>query len=315
MPDRAMLLRDRLRARLAEMGDAPDHQRLAAEVLGIRNAPPDLARRLIAQALVVEERQERWQRIGQRVCAAAPESPGVYILRDEQGSALYVGKATNIRRRLRAHFARRRWPALKAAMARAVEAEWETVGSELEALLREVTLIAELAPAVNVQTGPPALQTREVPRALLRDLIVVVPSVDEASAELVAVRADGPWMIQRTKRDGADLAVHTSRLMRFFHSPLGRDRVRRSSSAGAAASRGRGPKVAARGGGSGPGVDAAPIVFSWLARRGANATRIDPHDAPTRRDLAARLAGLLGDERLFTERIEQRGSANVTKRR
>src|SRR6185295_18029592 len=96
---RVMLLRDRLRLRLAEMGDAPDHQRLAAEVLGIRNAPPDLARRLIAQALVVEERQERWQRIGQRVCAAAPDSPGVYILRDEQGSALYVGKTTNIQRR------------------------------------------------------------------------------------------------------------------------------------------------------------------------------------------------------------------------
>jgi len=315
MPDRAMLLRDRLRVRLAEMGDAPDHQRLAAEVLGIRNAPPDLARRLIAQALVVEERQERWQRLGQRVCAAAPDSAGVYILRDEQGSALYVGKATNIRRRLRAHFARRRWPALKAAMARAVDAEWETVGSELEALLREVTLIAELAPAVNVQTGPPTLETREVPRALLRDLIVVVPSVDEASAELVAVRADGPWMIQRARRDGADLAVHTSRLMRFFHSPLGRDRVRRSSPAGATASGPRGAKVAARAGGSGTGVDAAPIVFSWLARRGADATRIDPHDAPTRRDLAARLAGLLADERLFIERIEQRGSANGARRR
>ena len=252
------------------------------------------------------------------VSASAPPHrtrPGVYILRDEQGSALYVGKATNIRRRLRAHFARRRWPALKAGMARAVDAEWETVGSELEALLREVTLIAELAPAVNVQTGPPALQTREVPRALLRDLIVVVPSVDEASAELVAVRADGPWMIQRTRRDGADLAVHTSRLMRFFHSPLGRDRVRRSSPAAATASRRRGPKVAASAGGSGTGVDAAPIVFSWLARRGADATRLDPHDAPTRRDLAARLAGLLADERLFTERIEQRGSANGAKRR
>jgi predicted GIY-YIG superfamily endonuclease len=314
MRDLAMLLRDRLRARLAAMGDAPDHQRLAAEVLGIRNAPPDLARRLVAQALVVEERQERWQRIGERICAAAPDSPGVYILRDEQGSALYVGKATNIRRRLRAHFARRRWPALKAGMARAVDAEWETVGSELEALLREVTLIAELAPVVNVQTGPPALRTREVPRALLRDLIVVVPSVDEASAELVAVRADGPWMIQRTRRDGTELAVHTSRLMRFFHSPLGRDRVRRSSPAASTTSRRRGPKGPASAGGSGTGVDAAPIVFSWLARRGADATRLDPHDAPTRRDLAARLAGLLADERLFTERIEQRGSANAAKR-
>jgi predicted GIY-YIG superfamily endonuclease len=311
-----MLLRDRLRARLAEMGDAPDHQRLAAEVLGIRNAPPDLARRLIAQALVIEERQEQWERIGERACAAAPASPGVYILRDERGSALYVGKATNLRRRLRAHFARRHWPALKAGMARAVDAEWEAVGSELEALLREVTLIAALAPAVNVQTGPPALDTRVVPRALLRDLIVVVPSVEEDAVELVAVRADGPWMILRTRRNGADLAVHTSRLMRFFHSPLGRDRVRRASAAARPSARSRaGPlEIAAKAGGSGDGVDAAPIVFSWLARRGADATRLDPHDAPTRRDLAARLAGLLADDRLFTERIDQRGSASRAKR-
>ena len=311
-----MLLRDRLRARLAEMGDAPDHQRLAAEVLGIRNAPPDLARRLIAQALVIEERHDRWRRIGERVCAAAPDSPGVYILRDERGSALYVGKATNLRRRLRAHFARRRWPALKAEMARAVDAEWEVVGSELEALLREAALIAELRPAVNVQTGPPVLHTRAVPRALLRDLIVVVPSVDQDSAELVAVRADGPWMIQRTRRNGADLAAHTSRLMRFFHSPLGRDRVRRTSpaSAGAARSLRSSPETPANESGFGDRVDAAPIVFSWLARRGAEATRLDPHDAPTRRDLAARLAGLLGDEQLFTERIDQRGSAGGSKR-
>ena len=55
------MLRDRLLARLAEMGDAPDHQRLAAEVLGIRGAPPELARRLVAQALVLEDRREVWR--------------------------------------------------------------------------------------------------------------------------------------------------------------------------------------------------------------------------------------------------------------
>ena len=52
------MLRDKLLARLAEMGDAPDHQRLAAEVLGIRGAPPELARRLVAQALVLEDRRD-----------------------------------------------------------------------------------------------------------------------------------------------------------------------------------------------------------------------------------------------------------------
>jgi predicted GIY-YIG superfamily endonuclease len=279
-----MLLRDRLRARLAEMGAQPDHQRLAAEVLGIRNASPELARSLIAQALVIEDRHDVWRRVGDRVCAGAPASPGVYVLRDERGRALYVGKAAQLQRRLRAHFARRRWPAVKAAMARAVDAEWQVVGSELEALLREAALIEQLQPIVNVQTGPPALRTRAVPRGLIHDVIVVLPSREEDAAELVAVRADGPWMIQRTRRDGADLAVTTTRLIRFFHSPLARNRTAAGMDDGLL----------------------APIVFSWLARRGASATRLDPHDAPTRRELAARLSALLRDDRLFTERIDQR---------
>ena len=102
------MLRDKLLARLAEMGPAPDLQLVAAEVLGIRNASPELARRLVSQALVVEDRREVWRRAGERICAAAPATPGVYVLRGDRNRALYVGKAVNLRRRLRAHFAERR---------------------------------------------------------------------------------------------------------------------------------------------------------------------------------------------------------------
>jgi predicted GIY-YIG superfamily endonuclease len=273
------MLRDKLVARLREMGDAPDHQRLAAEVLGIRGASPDLARRLIAQALVVEDRRDVWRRAGERICASAPASPGVYVLRDPDGRALYVGKAVNLRRRLRAHFAARRWRAIKPEMSRAAGAEWIEVGSELEALLREAALIHDLQPVINVQTGPPELSTRNVPRALVRDVIIVMPSVEEDSAELVAARADGGWFMQRTRRSGADLAVHTNRLRRFFCSPLRRGFER---------------------------APLAPIVFSWLAGRGAGATRLDPHDAPSPHVLRARLRAVLGDDRLFVERLDQR---------
>jgi hypothetical protein len=47
----------------------------------------------------------------------------------------------------------------------------------------------------------------------------------------------------------------------------------------------------------------APIVFSWLAGRGTNATRLDTHDVASAADLRTRLATLLADERLFTERL------------
>src|SRR5712691_9625373 len=189
------MLRDKLLARLAEMREAPDHQRLAADVLGITGAPPELARRLVAQALVLEDRRDVWRRAGERICRDAPATPGVYVLKDADGGALYVGKATNLRRRLRAHFADRRWRAIKPGMSRALDAEWHEVGPELEALLREAALIDELQPPVNVQTGAPELETRSVPRALVRDVLVVLPSIEADSVELVAAAVDGRWMI------------------------------------------------------------------------------------------------------------------------
>ncbi len=270
-----MLLRDRLLARMADMGEAPDYAHLAADVLGIRSAPPELARRLVAQALVLEDRRDAWRAAGERICCDAPQTPGVYVLRDEAGRALYVGKAVNLRRRLRAHFAERRWRGLKAEMSRAADAEWREVGSELEALLTEAVLIGELQPPVNVQIGAPAMRSRAIPAALVRDVLIVVPSVEDDSAEIVAARADGGWMMQRTRRNGADLTVHAARLVRFFKQPLA-------------------------------GLLLAPIVFSWLSGRGASATRLDPHDVASSKDLRARLAALLGDDRLFIERLDQR---------
>jgi predicted GIY-YIG superfamily endonuclease len=271
-----MLLRDRLIARMAEMGDHPDHQRLVAEVLGIRNAPAELARRLVAQALVLEDRRAEWVRIGERICAKAPAAPGVYLLRDANDAVLYVGKANNIRRRLRTHFAARRWRVLKPEFARAVSAEWLEVGSELEALLREAEWIETLRPAVNVQVGGPALGSRQIPAALIRDVVVILRSIEDDSAELVAARASGPTLMQRTRRNGADLAVHAQRLWRFFRDT-------------------------SREGGEERGL--APIVFSWLAERGAAATRLDPGDAATSRHLGESLRVALTDDQLFSERI------------
>jgi predicted GIY-YIG superfamily endonuclease len=271
-----MLLRDRLLARMAEMGPEPDHQRLAVEVLGIRNAPPDLARRLVSQALVIEDRREAWRHTGEQICAGAPQAPGVYVLRDETGRPIYVGKAINLRRRLRTHFAERRWRGIKAPLARVGSAEWEETGSELEALLREAELIHRLEPVANVQIGPPDASTRDIPSALTRDVIVLARSVEADSAELIAARTDGGWLIQRTRRSGADLAVHSARLIRFFT---------------------REPRATFRGAGL------APLVFSWLAHRGMSQSRIDPHDARSPRELTARLAALFADQRLFTERI------------
>ncbi len=276
-----MLLRDRLLARIATMGDAPDYVVLAAEVLGIRNAPPGLAKRLVDQALVVEDRREAWLATGQRLCADAPAVPGVYVLRDAGGRALYVGKANNIRRRLQTHFAARRWRHLKPGFARAVAVEWHPVGSEIEALLLEAEWIAALTPLANVQVRAPAMDRRAVPAALLRDTLLVLPSAAEGAVELLAARVDGTVLLQRAVRDGKGLVARTTALRRFFAGetvdvqPQDRRIV----------------------------AGLAPLVFSWLAGRGASATRLDPHDVPSARELQRRLQLLFDDTQLFSERL------------
>jgi predicted GIY-YIG superfamily endonuclease len=283
-----MLMRDRLLARLEAEAGAPDYVRLAADVLGIRNAPPALARRLVEQALVVEDRREAWLRAGERICADTPSSPGVYVLRDAEGRALYVGKANNLRRRLRTHFGSRRWRAVGAAFARAAAAEWHQVGSEIEALLLEAQFIRELAPVANVQVAAPSLDNRAIPAALVRDTLVLLPSAHEGQAELLGARPGGAVMLRRVARNSSGLAARVKALRQFFASPDS------------------GPSDAPPSP-SNAGVDAmaglSPLVYSWLAGRGAAATRLDPHDARSGRELERRIALLLDDASLFTERI------------
>jgi predicted GIY-YIG superfamily endonuclease len=260
------------------MGATPDYPRLVVEVLGIRHAPAELARRLIEQALVVEDRHERWRHVGARICRTAPAAPGVYVLRDAEDRTIYVGKAVNLRRRLTAQFADRRWRALHPAMARVTEVECHTVGSEIEALLREAILIRELQPIANVQIGKPALRTRAIPRALVRDVIVLAPSVEVDSVELVAARSDGHVMLQRAKRSSEGLAAIAGGLCECFGIGMGHARAAIE-------------------------LPLAPLVFSWLAGRGNGATRLDPHDAATDDELRARLIVLFSDKALFAERL------------
>jgi GIY-YIG catalytic domain-containing protein len=275
------MLRDRLLARLNDMGASPDYIALARDVLAIRVNDPALARTLVEQALVVEDRQEAWRALGDRIRRELPDAAGVYVMLDERGRAVYVGKAANLRRRVSSYFAARQWRKLPPGLMAARAIQWDIVGSDLEALLREAALIDDLAPPVNAQLAAPRRTLARRP-ATVRDVIVVLPSVEEDSAVLVCARIDGRVWIQRTRRSGADLMVHGQRVLRFFRTMT--------------------PNR--------PAADERPhaaIVFAWLATpRGRRATRLDPRDIASPADLRARLRALLADEALFVERIDQR---------
>ncbi len=84
---------------------------------------------------------------------ALPERPGVYIMRDARGDVLYVGKATDLRSRVRSYFgsARSLEPKAHALAASAVTIDHVLTRSPAEALLLEATLVKRHQPPHNVR--------------------------------------------------------------------------------------------------------------------------------------------------------------------
>jgi DNA polymerase III epsilon subunit family exonuclease len=86
----------------------------------------------------------------------APTHPGVYVFRGHGGQALYVGRARNLRARLRSYFrSERQRPAVEAALGAVERIEWRVLGSELEAAIEELRLIRELRPPTNARAVRP----------------------------------------------------------------------------------------------------------------------------------------------------------------
>jgi excinuclease ABC subunit C len=80
-----------------------------------------------------------------------PLGPGVYLLKDAQGAIIYVGKARNVRSRVRSYFQASVVSAKVAALAeRTAAIDTIVTGSEVEALLLEMNLIKEHRPRYNV---------------------------------------------------------------------------------------------------------------------------------------------------------------------
>jgi DNA polymerase III subunit epsilon len=90
------------------------------------------------------------------LAVGVPPGPGVYLFRDASERVLYVGKATDLRARVRSYFSGR---ALRAQVERAVEAaariETRPLGSEFEAALLELELIDRLRPPANTRGADP----------------------------------------------------------------------------------------------------------------------------------------------------------------
>ncbi|MGZ6995917.1 MAG: exonuclease domain-containing protein [Acidimicrobiia bacterium] len=87
-----------------------------------------------------------------RLLSRAPRGPGVYQLRDREGRAIYVSKATNLRKEIRTHFCanHRRVPQM---VLETESIDWIECADDLEASVREVRLVRELEPRFNRRTS------------------------------------------------------------------------------------------------------------------------------------------------------------------
>jgi len=81
-----------------------------------------------------------------------PNSPGVYFHKDEGGMIIYIGKAANLRNRVRQYFqaSRVRDPKTDALVSEIADVDWVVVDGEIDALFLEAELIRRYLPRYNI---------------------------------------------------------------------------------------------------------------------------------------------------------------------
>ena len=82
-----------------------------------------------------------------------PDKPGVYLMHDEDGEIIYVGKASSLKNRVRSYFrnSHEDMPKVQAMVSKIADLEWIITDSEIEALILESNLIKKHRPKYNIR--------------------------------------------------------------------------------------------------------------------------------------------------------------------
>jgi DNA polymerase III epsilon subunit family exonuclease len=134
----------------------PDAQATAEILVGLLGLAQERGAQTVAD--LAELAATRPRRVyGKRSLAfGAPQRPGVYLFRDRNDTVLYVGRARDLRARLRSYFTSdKQRPAVEAALGALERIEWRPCGSEVEAALEELRLLRELRPPANARSARP----------------------------------------------------------------------------------------------------------------------------------------------------------------
>lgn len=137
---------------------------------------------------------------------ALPQVPGVYLMKDQYGKVLYVGKAVNLKRRVNQHFERPHGPFIKEMTTLVREIDYIEKNSALEALILEANLIKLYWPKYNVMLKDNksfmylVITDEEYPRPLLKRATDLAPEEEKYSLAIF-----GPYLSARSLRVALDL--------------------------------------------------------------------------------------------------------------
>jgi DNA polymerase III subunit epsilon len=194
------------------LGDA----RMAAELLSIFiEMAGQMGIKRLDRLLELQHAGARGHRIERHVppeaIAALPSGPGVYLMRNERGDLLYVGKARNLKRRVASYF--NGGIGLRARVIDLINHVWaiETRGTlnSLDAALLEARLIRELKPPYNrmLKSSPAAYfvridMTDPFPRLTMSTTLARRPGLMQL----------GPYIGRRSPRRALDALARLMRL-------------------------------------------------------------------------------------------------------
>jgi len=134
----------------------PDARATAELLLALIGLAQERGARTVADLSALSATRTRRLLDKRHLAFGAPSRPGVYLFLGRKDQVLYVGRARDLRARLRSYFrSDRQRPAVEAAVAAAERIEWRATGSELEAALEELRLIRELRPPGNARVSRP----------------------------------------------------------------------------------------------------------------------------------------------------------------
>ena len=134
----------------------PDAEATAEVLLRLIGLAQERGARTVSDLVELSATKPRRVQRKRGLAFGAPQRPGVYLFRDAHDQVLYVGRARDLRARLRSYFrSERQRPAVEAALSALERVEWRVLGSELEAALEELRLIRELRPPANARSVRP----------------------------------------------------------------------------------------------------------------------------------------------------------------